>query len=159
MSIIIFVVSVAVLVGLDQWIKVLAIQHLKGTAGIPIIEGIFELQYTENPGAAFGMLAGKQWFFILITIFIVAVILYYYFKVLKDPRFNWLKFTLILITSGAIGNFIDRTFRPGNKVIDYLYFKLIDFPIFNLADCFVVVGTALFALLLFTKYKQDFLDS
>lgn len=158
MSVLVFVLSVAVLVGIDQWSKVLAIAHLKDQPNIPIIKDVFELHYVENPGAAFGMLKGQQWFFVLITVVIISVIVYYYFKVLRDKKYNWLKFAFILITSGAIGNFIDRTTRVDHTVVDYFYFKLIDFPVFNVADCYVVVGTILFGILVLTKYRKEFLD-
>ena len=72
----------------------------------------------------------------------------------NDKKYNWLRFSLILIVAGAIGNFIDRVFR-GGYVVDFLYFKLINFPVFNVADCYVVVGTILLAILLLFVYKND----
>lgn len=169
MGVLIFLVATGILIGIDQFTKVLAIDHLKDQPAIPIIPDVFELTYVENRGAAFGMMQGRQAFFVIITVVIIAVILYYYFKVLADKKYKPLKFCFILITAGAIGNFIDRVYRgvsSGNLldrlnegfVVDFFYFKLIDFPVFNVADCYVVVGTILFALLIFTKYREDLLE-
>lgn len=164
MSIIIFIISTLLLVAADQYTKILAINHLQDKPPIPLIKDIFELTYVENEGSAFGMFQGRQGFFIIITAIILSIIVFYYFKYLKDKKYNWLKFCFILITSGALGNLIDRIFRGDNgelfngKVVDFFYFKLIDFPVFNVADCYVVVGTILFAILIFTRYREDFLD-
>lgn len=169
MSVVIFIVSVIALVALDQYSKMLAITHLKDQPAIPIIKDVFELHYVENRGAAFGMFQGKQWFFILVTLAVFIFIVYYYFKVFKPRRFRPLRFCLVLISAGAIGNLIDRVFRShivgtffermnDTFVVDYFYFKLIDFPVFNVADCYVVVGAILMLLLLLTKYRKELLE-
>jgi signal peptidase II len=59
----------------------------------------------------------------------------------------------VLIAGGAVGNMIDRLLR--GYVTDFLYFSLIDFPVFNVADCYVCIGAAVLALALFTRYKED----
>lgn len=169
MSVVIFLVSILVLVGADQLSKFLAIAYLKGQPAIPIIKNIFELTYVENRGAAFGLLQGKQWFFIVVTLVVFAVIVYYYFKVLKPKKYLSLRICLIFISAGAFGNLIDRVFRShvdgafferlkDTFVVDFFYFKPIDFPVFNVADCFVVVGALMFLLLLVTKFRKDLLE-
>ena len=60
---------------------------------------------------------------------------------------------MVLILSGAVGNFIDRV--RFQYVIDFFYFKLIDFPVFNVADCYVTVGFILLLILILFKYKED----
>ena len=145
------VVAAAVLVGLDQWTKYLAAAHL--TAPIALWPGVFELQYCENRGVAFGMLQGQRWIFIPLTLVVVAVLLIMLF------RSQWRHsrvfcISAALIVAGGIGNLIDRIFR--GFVTDFLYFKLIDFPIFNVADCYVTIGAVLlFVYLLFLNKEQD----
>ncbi len=141
------------LVLFDQWTKALAVKYLMGNDGIPIIEGVFRLKYLENRGAAFGMLQNQQIFFILMTIFVLGLLGYLYFKIPSVKRYMPLEYNTILLISGAIGNFIDRV--ANQYVVDFLYFELIDFPIFNVADCYVVVGTFLFAVLIMFYYKEE----
>ncbi len=142
-----------ILVVFDQWTKRLAVQYLMGNEGIPIIDGVFRLKYLENRGAAFGMLQNQQVFFALMTIIVLVLLGYMYFKIPVDRRFMPLEYNIILLMAGAIGNFIDRTTQQ--YVVDFLYFELIDFPIFNVADCYVVVATFLFALLIMFYYKEE----
>jgi len=147
-----FVTIIALVLG-DQFIKLQAVNRLSGMNSIPIIKDVLELTYVENRGAAFGMLEGKQIFLVLITTIVVVAIAIYYKKLPADSKYKWLKLSFILIISGAIGNLIDRIRL--SYVIDYIYFKLIDFPVFNLADCFVVVGTILLSILILFVYKED----
>ena len=77
----------------------------------------------------------------------------------QDRYYHPLRLCALLVGAGAIGNMIDRIVH--HYVIDFLYFSLIDFPVFNVADCYVVIGAVLLILLLFTKYRSDhfeFLD-
>ena len=116
---------------IDQYTKHLAVIHLQD-APIPIMEGVFELQYLENRGAAFGMLQNQQWFFLIITVVLLFFITKLYIGLPRRKRVMPLRIAMIFIMAGAIGNMIDRIRL--NYVIDFLYFKLIDFPIFNVAD-------------------------
>ena len=144
------------LVFLDQWTKSLAVKYLMGNEGIPIIDGVFRLKYLENRGAAFGMLQNQQVFFAIMTIAVLAGLGYMYYRLPVTKRYMPLEYNTILLLSGAIGNFIDRVFQ--NYVVDFLYFELIDFPIFNVADCYVVIATAIYALLILFYYKEEELD-
>lgn len=138
---------------LDQWTKYLAVTHLKGQADIPLIPGVLQLHYLENTGAAFGILRDKQWVFYIITILLLAVIAFMYFKMPKTGRYMPAHLVCIFIIAGAIGNFIDRIRLK--YVIDFIYFSLIDFPVFNVADIYVVVGTILMAILILFVYKDE----
>ncbi|MCR5005437.1 MAG: signal peptidase II [Clostridiales bacterium] len=138
------------LIAFDQWTKYLAQNGLDKP--IPLIRGVFELQYVENQGAAFGILQNKLWLFIIFTLIMLTVLGYLYYKTPAEKSFGWIRLALILIISGAIGNLIDRVLR--RYVVDFLYFKLIDFPVFNVADSFVVVGCCLFVLLYFVQKQQ-----
>lgn len=149
------IVIAAVLIALDQFTKRWAALNLKDKP-IPIIEGVFELRYLENRGAAFGLLQGKRIFFVIITVLILLIIIFMYIKMPNTKIYNWIRVSLVMIFAGAIGNFIDRLLR--GYVVDFLSFKLINFPIFNLADVFVVTGSILFGILLIFFVKDDDLN-
>lgn len=143
---IIFLLGLLTLIALDQITKWLAVVKLKPIHDIPIIKGVFHLTYVENRGAAFGIFQGKHLFFIITTILVVTFVTIYYFKLPLGKESYWMRFSLVLLVAGAIGNLIDRI-RLG-YVVDFLYFKLIDFPVFNVADICVVVGVAILSLLI-----------
>ena len=149
--------AVIILILLDQFTKYLAVQHLLPLQGGKIlIPGVFRLLYLENRGSAFGMLQNKQTFFIVFTIIVLVAILIVYSHMPQTARMLFLRIDLVLIFAGAIGNFIDRL-RQG-FVVDFLYFELIDFPIFNVADIYVTVGCILLILLLLFYYKDEELN-
>ena len=143
----------AALIALDQLSKYLAYTLLRPVQTVPIINGVFSLTYVENVGAAFGIFEGARWFFLIITVVIVAGIVFYYRKLPKNKAYNKARFALILISSGALGNFIDRL-RNG-YVVDFLHARFIDFPVFNLADSYVVIGVIFFAILYLFVYKEN----
>lgn len=137
----------------DQYTKYLAILHLKDQLPIPIIKDVFELQYLENRGAAFGSMEGKQIFLQLVTVVILAAIVYACVKIPKGKRYAPLQIILVMLGAGAIGNFIDRIFN--GYVVDFLYFKWINFPIFNVADCYVTLGAIGLMILILFVYKEE----
>lgn len=147
-----FTVIVVLLVLIDQITKYLALLYLKPKGTIPYIQEVFHLTFVENRGAAFGILQNKTWFFIITTFFILIGMIYYYFTMPRTQDYKWIRVSFILIIAGAIGNFIDRI-KQG-YVIDFFDFRLIDFPVFNVADCYVVVGTFLLAYLLLFVIKD-----
>ena len=148
-----FVLS-AVLVVIDQVTKSLAVSFLKDQPALALWEGVFELQYCENPGIAFSLLENQRWLFIPATCLVMIVLIIMLIR--SDLRHSKIfSLSCALILAGGIGNLIDRI--AYKYVIDFLYFKLIDFPIFNFADCCVVVGAILlFAYLLFGCNDSDF---
>lgn len=141
------------LVLIDQGTKYLAVLHLKDHAPMPIIDGVFELHYLENRGAAFGMLQNQKVFFIFIAVVILAAICYVLFRMPDGGRYRSMNLFCVLIASGAVGNMIDR-FRC-DYVVDFLYFVLIRFPIFNVADIYVTCATILLAIFLLFVYKDE----
>ncbi|MCC8104285.1 MAG: signal peptidase II [Clostridiales bacterium] len=141
------------LLAADQFTKYLAVRYLAGTPGIALIPGVFELYYLENRGAAFGILNNQQLIFVFIALMISALAVYVYVRLPSEKGYYPLRFVCSLITAGAIGNMIDRLVR--GYVIDFLYFSLIDFPVFNIADCYVCVGAGLAVVLLFTIYRSE----
>jgi signal peptidase II len=138
---------------IDQITKWLVVHNLKEKDSITIIPNVFELHYLENRGAAFGMLQNKQIIFLIGASIVLIAIGYLYGKIPHMSRYFWLRFCAVLVCAGAIGNMIDRIRL--NYVIDFFYFSLIDFPIFNVADCYVVVACVLFAILVLFYYKDE----
>jgi len=145
--------AAALLTVLDQWTKQLAVLHLKNKAAFVIWEGVFELRYLENRGAAFGILQGKKAVFLVCTLIILGLIAFYYNRAPLTRRFHPVRIIGVLLAAGAVGNMIDRV--SNSYVVDFLYFRLIDFPIFNVADCYVTVGAILLAVLFLFFYKEE----
>lgn len=139
---------------MDQISKYAAIKYLKDQKPIVIIEDFFQLIYVENRGAAFGILQGKRVLFLIITIAVILVISFYLIKYYNQLT-SLTRISLAMLIGGAVGNFIDRA-RWG-YVVDFISVKLInryDFPVFNLADIFVVVSTIFIVyLVLFDKLE------
>ena len=144
------------LIAADQATKLLAVARLKDQAPFVLLPGVLELRYLENRGAAFGILQGQKIFLVLFTGLLSALIIYFYFRVPEGRRHLPIRIFLIMLLSGAIGNFIDRCRL--DYVIDFIYFKLIDFPIFNVADCYVTVAVILFAIAILFVYKEEEMD-
>ena len=141
----------------DQWTKLLAISHLKGQADIELLPGIFSLHYLENHGAAFGILRDQQWvFLILAAVFLVAAVILY-LRMPFTARMIPLRIITVFIAAGAVGNMIDRLFR--HYVVDFLYFSLIDFPVFNVADIYITCCAVLLVLFVVLYYKDEELES
>lgn len=147
------IISIIILVLTDQLTKYLIVHKLKLDEAIPVIDGIFEIRYIRNAGAAWGVFQNKQLVFYIITIIALSVCIYSYIKCSKAGKYRDIKVLIIMIISGAIGNFIDRIRLK--YVIDFLYFKLINFPIFNVADCYITIGVFALLFLLIFKYKEE----
>lgn len=137
----------------DQLTKYLAVLNLQNQPAKVIIDGVFELRYLENRGAAFGMMQNMQYFFVAGAIAVCAVIVVLYIRIPHTVRYIPLRACAVLLCAGAVGNLIDRIRL--NYVIDFFYFRLIDFPIFNVADCYVVISCVFFALLILFYYRED----
>ncbi|MDO4617001.1 MAG: signal peptidase II [Lachnospiraceae bacterium] len=143
----------AVLVVLDQWVKHLCVLHLKGQEPITLISGVLELRYLENHGAAFGMLQNQQWFFWILTAVFICAAMWFFVKVPKTGYYLPAILSVTFLLAGAVGNFIDRITMK--YVVDFIYFRLIDFPIFNIADIYVTCSMAVLILLILFKYKDE----
>lgn len=144
-----------ILLCIDQISKLLVVNLLTKTDSITIIKNFFYLTYINNDGAAFSILVGKRIFLILIAVLVIVMLIRY---IKKNNIQNKLELVSIsLIIGGSLGNLMDRVVR--GYVIDFLDFKLFNynFPIFNLADTFIVIG--LFLLLLKEIRKENNLDS
>ena len=146
------IVLFAVLVGLDLMTKLWA-QNTLPEKPIILIQGVFELRYLENRGAAFGLLQNQRTFFIILTVIFLAAMVYVYMRIPSDKKFLPLRLLVIIVSAGAFGNFYDRL--KLTYVRDFLYFSLIDFPIFNVADIYVTCSAVAFFILVVFVYKED----
>lgn len=139
------------IIALDQLSKVLITSSFPLYDEKVIIPRILSFTYVENKGAAFGMLSGARAFFIVFTILVLIGAVYYIIKM--KPRSVLEKTALSFIAGGAIGNFIDRLFL--GYVRDFIMTTFIDFPVFNVADCFVCIGAGLYILYAFIADKSE----
>ncbi len=138
----------------DQFTKYLAIIHLKNKPAYVLIDGVLELQYLENRGSAFGMLQNQKVFILFVSITFMLILLFVLWKLPEQKKFNMVHFLLATVIAGGIGNMIDR-FRF-DYVVDFISFVLINYPIFNVADIYVVVATfGLAAVFLFVLKEED----
>ena len=142
------------LILIDQLSKVWALSALRGTEGIVVIPNVFELSYLENRGAAFGILQDHQIFFVLITVAAAVILTWIYRRIPQTKKYIPLRISYALIMAGAFGNLIDRVFR--GYVVDFFYFKWIDFPVFNVADIYVTVTMILLLILICADFFTDF---
>ncbi len=140
------------LIALDQFTKYLAATHLKD-GPVQIIPNVFQLYYHENNGAVWGLMSGKISILIIASIIIMAGMICFYIKIPPVKRYDVMRLILVFLTAGAIGNLIDRSIKQ--YVVDFFYFELIDFPIFNVADCYVTVSAALLIILSLFYYKDE----
>ena len=146
-----WVIIILTAVLLDQVSKYLITIFIEYGSQLPVIKDFFYITYTRNKGAAWGILQDGRYFFIGVTIIVSAVLVYMLVK--SDNRV--LRTSLSMILGGAAGNFIDRV-RVGS-VVDFLdfYFGSYNFPTFNVADSFVVVGTFILGYYLMFIYKEE----
>ena len=140
------------LIVLDQITKALTVSVLK-VHDIVVIPGVLTLTYVENRGAAFGIFQNKKIFFFLITAVMIAVFAYCYVRLLNQKSYRILRMLCVTYTAGALGNLIDRIFR--GYVVDMIYFVPINFPVFNVADCYVTVSCVLIVVMCLLKLKEE----
>lgn len=134
---------------IDYIIKILIINNLKPISSLEIIPGLFSLNYVENKGAAFGMLANARWIFIVFTIAVIIFLIIFVFW--KKPTSKLLNVAFILIIGGGIGNLIDRIFY--GYVVDYLSISFFP-PVCNFADYCVTIGA--FLLVIYLIFITDY---
>ena len=140
----------------DQVTKLLVLKNIPLHGNIPAIKGLFHLTYVQNTGAAFSALEGMQWLFVLVFAALTAAVLYEYFaKPMAFTTFE--RWCIAAIYGGGLGNMIDRV-RLG-FVVDMIATEFIDFPVFNVADCFITCGciAMMVSLVFFNKtfWKEE----
>ena len=148
------IVLIALIIIIDQLTKHLAIKYLKGQSPVVLIKNFLSLHYTENAGAAFGILQEKRMLFVIITTIFLLVISFYIIKYFNELSLIS-KIGASVLLGGAIGNYIDRV-RHG-FVVDFISVKITktyDFPVFNIADMAIVLGTLVIVyVVLFDKHS------
>ena len=150
------IIAVVVLILLDQGTKFWALASLKPIHNMTLVEGFMDLTFVENRGVAFGMFSGQSWFILLLTGIIAAGLIWFYKAMPKKKEYFPLRVSLVMVLSGAIGNIIDRLFR--GYVVDFFEFTFFEWPVFNVADIYVVVRVILLALMLIFVVKEEDLD-
>ena len=145
-------ILVIIAIVLDQVTKYAAMTRLKDGAAYVLIDNVLEFYYLVNTGSSWGMLAGQKVLILFISVIIIALCLFMIAKSPDDVKYIPFNISLSMIIAGGIGNGIDRI--RFSYVIDFIYFKAINFPVFNVADIFVTCGAALFILLILFKYKE-----
>ena len=138
---------------IDQVSKIIVVNNLTNNKSIEVIKSFFYLTYTNNKGAAFSILTGRRILLILVAFIVIGVLIYYVRKNKIEGKVN--KIALSLVIGGSIGNLIDRILR--GAVIDFIDVKIFgyNFPIFNLADTFIVIGVFLLIIEMFRKEHKN----
>ena len=150
MSFFYYVLFVAGIVAADQLTKYLTVLYIPSLGVQPLIPGLLQISYVQNTGAAFSSFEGQQWLFALIFVVFTGLVLYEYFK--KPMGFTELeRWCIAAIYGGGLGNMIDRV-RLG-YVVDMIETTFIEFPVFNVADCFITCGCVLLMAHLFLFNK------
>ncbi len=143
-SYILAVVCGAILLCADQLTKYCISANFVLGESRSFLKGFIDLTYIHNRGGAWGMLYGHTYILLPVTLAVMALCVFFYVKYGKKSRLMLWAITLVL--SGGIGNMIDRVFRGGN-VVDFLHFEFFpSFPVFNIADCAIVIGAGLLIL-------------
>jgi len=145
---------VLVLLAIDQFTKYLAVTYLKPIREIVLIDGVFSLLYHENSGMAFGLFQDGRWFFVVLTVVALGFFIYYYISLPKTRYHDKMRFFLLMFMGGALGNFVDRVMH--GYVVDFFFFSLINFPVFNMADVFLTIAVFCLAfIMLFIKEPKN----
>lgn len=145
-----WIALIIILTGIDQLSKWYFYTNRLQYDGVIVLKDFFHLTYLENRGAAFGILQNFRWAFILLTVVLVGIMIWYFIK----NKNIVLRLALAFLISGALGNFIDRLLR--GFVVDFLDFYPFgyNFPIFNIADVCVNVGAFLLVYYVLFIYKD-----
>lgn len=143
---VITILSIAVLVVIDQLIKLLVLEYLQPIGSLPLIDGILQLRYAENTGAAFGSFSEHTTALSVFTF--IAILVGIIFLMSKKLKFGVEYVCVALIIAGGAGNLIDRVFR--GFVVDYIEPLFIDFAVFNFAD--ILVTCSAIVLVIWTIY-------
>lgn len=149
---IIFLIVFVLLTFVDRITKYAAVRYLSDH-DVEIIPDVLDFHYLENRGAAWGIMQDRTWLLITITVVVLAVIVALYLRIPVGKRFHLFRFCLVLLAAGALGNLIDRCIN--HYVIDFIYFELIHFPVFNVADCYVCISAVLIFYCILFRYKED----
>ena len=170
------IVSVLAIIVLDQWTKLLILNHfiINKKQDISIINKVLRICFVQNEGMAWGLFQNMQIVFIIITPLVIAGLIYIFYKMPFEKKYIPMRVCVLFLMGGAIGNLIDRidlidrvallngSVTSGNifhgYVVDMIYAEIINFPVFNIADSFITVGFALLLVLIIFVYKEKDFD-
>ena len=138
-----YILFVLAIVLADQWTKWLVVENIPLYGHVDFIPGFLGFTYTQNTGAAWSMLSGQQWLFVVVFVVLTALLLLEYFK-FRMPFTTVERWLIAAVYAGGLGNVIDRV-RLG-YVVDMIQTEFMDFPVFNVADCFITCGCILLIL-------------
>lgn len=149
-------VSIILLVTMDQVIKYFATVMLENRGSVVLIEDVLQLTYLKNTGGILGVLQNQTLFIMFIVVVLIMIVIYLLTRLPDKPKFNIMHTVLSCLLAGALGNMLDRI-RFG-YVVDFIYFIGIDFPIFNCADILISLSTIIMLFLLVIYYKENDLE-
>ncbi len=150
------VVIMAVLIILDQLSKDIIIKYYAVGEGKPLIKDFLEILHIKNKGSAWGMFDNKPVVPVIVSCLLIILIFYVYSNLIRYRHFRKVRICVLFLLSGAISNIIDRI-RIGS-VTDFIYFKFIDFPVFNVADIYVTLSIGIMLIFMIVSYKGDDID-
>ena len=137
MTFLYYALFVGGIVAADQITKYLTVANIGLYADVPFLPGLLQLTYVQNTGAAFSYFECQQWLFALIFAVFTGMIIWEFFrKSTGFTTFEW--WCIAAIYGGGLGNVIDRV-RLG-YVVDMIEVDFMNFPVFNVADCFITCG-------------------
>ena len=138
------------ILGADQFTKHLVVENIALHQQVEAIPGLVHWTYAQNKGAAFSILSGQQWLFVLVFA-VFAGLMVWEFSKKRLPFTDLERWCFVAVFAGGLGNLIDRV-RLG-YVVDMIEVEFISFPVFNVADCFITCGCilAVFSLLFLNK--------
>ena len=145
---VLYLILTTLLVVVDQFTKYLTVQNIDLFEVIEVVPKFLSFTYIRNTGAAWSILEGQMWFFYIVTVIVIAFLLYYLYTEAKTNKI--LGVILSIVLAGTIGNFIDRLVFQ--YVIDMIKVEFINFPIFNVADMLLTVGVVV--LMIYTIYED-----
>lgn len=146
-----WIILILAIATFDQLTKTCVMLTMSEGETKPLIEGVFHFTHIKNTGASWGMFAGARVLFILLTLIVLCGLFVWYQK--KKPKDRFLMTALSLIAGGAVGNLIDRIIS--GRVTDFFDFRLIHFPVFNIADIAITVGAILLFIHLIFRTSDE----
>lgn len=154
-----YAVLIFILFGIDQYTKHLAVIHLKDGKDFVLIKNILSFSYLENTGAAWGVLSGKITLFAVFTCILIMLVILIILRLerMGGIKYRMLQLDMVVLLAGAIGNLADRLIN--GYVVDFIKTDFINFPVFNIADCYVTLSMIILIVFLLFFMKEDELDN
>lgn len=148
-------IIIALLTAIDQLTKYMVQTSLQLYESKTVIDGLLSFTYVQNKGMAWGLFQGKIPVFAIVTVIIMILSFRVLYNVVDNKRYRYVKYVVITIIAGGLGNFIDRVTL--GYVVDFFEVEFVEFPVFNVADIYVTLGMFAMMIALFV-YKNEELD-